>query len=132
MLTHCVERGRRASAPLGVRGYQRAGAEPIFRIAATYEEYGVRFGRYELLDPTLGAEGVRGHVVILPPHLRRSQILEDIGPCRTAMLTGWAMDRNCRFRYRVDEAIPLSDHADFQELLALVRQAAPKKVYTLH
>ncbi len=107
-------------------------AEPIFRIARIYEEYDVRFGRYELLDPTLGAGGVRGQVVILPPHLRRSQILEDIGPCRTAMLTGWAMDRNCRFRYRVDEAIPLSDHADFQELLALARQAAPNKVYTVH
>src|SRR5438093_370994 len=101
-------------------------------IARIYEEYSVRFGRYELLDPTLGAEGVHGQVVILPPHLRRSQILEDIGPCRTAMLTGWAMDRNCRFRYRVDEAIPLSDHADFQELLALVRQATPKRVYTVH
>jgi Cft2 family RNA processing exonuclease len=48
------------------------------------------------------------------------------------MLTGWAMDRGCRFRYRVDEAIPLSDHADFQELIALVRQARPAKVYTVH
>ena len=132
LLAYALGKGQEAMKLLGDRGYSCAVAEPIFRIARIYEEYGVRFGRYELLDPTLGAEGVRGHVVILPPHLRRSQILEDIGPCRTAMLTGWAMDRNCRFRYRVDEAIPLSDHADFQELLALARQAAPKKVYTVH
>jgi Cft2 family RNA processing exonuclease len=32
----------------------------------------------------------------------------------------------------VDAAIPLSDHADFQELLSLVRRASPKKVYTVH
>src|SRR2546427_9861029 len=104
---------------LGDRGYSCAVAEPIFRIARIYEEYGVRFGRYELLDPTLGAEGVRGQVVILPPHLRRSQVLEDMGPCRTAMLTGRAMDRNRRFRYRGGGGLPLPDHARFHGPLAL-------------
>ena len=132
LLAYALGKSQEAMKLLGDRGYACVVAEPIFRIAGIYEEFGVRFGRYELLDPGLDADGAAGKVVILPPHLRRSQIIEDLGPCRTAVLTGWAMDRGCRFRYRVDEAIPLSDHADFQELIALVRRAKPQKVYTVH
>ena len=132
LLAYALGKSQEAMKLLGDRGYVCIVADPIYHIAKIYEEFGVRFGRFELLDPGLDAEGAHGKVVILPPHLNRSQILDDLGPCRTAMLTGWAMDRNCRYRYRVDEAIPLSDHADFQELLSLVRQAGPKKVYTVH
>ena len=48
------------------------------------------------------------------------------------MLTGWAVDANCRFRYQTDAAFPLSDHADFDELIELVKRVAPTRVYTLH
>ena len=132
LLAYALGKSQEAMKLLGDRGYRCVVAEPIYHIAKIYEEFGVRFGRFELLDPGLDAKGARDKVVILPPHLNRSQILDDLGPCRMAMLTGWAMDRGCRFRYRVDEAIPLSDHADFQELLTLVRRASPKKVYTVH
>jgi Cft2 family RNA processing exonuclease len=132
LLAYALGKSQEAMKLLGDRGYECVVAEPIYRIAQIYEEFGIRFGRYELLDPGLAREGVRGKVVIMPPYMKRSQALEDLGPCRTALLTGWAMDRNCRFRYRVDEAIPLSDHADFQELVSLVRQARPAKVYTVH
>ena len=132
LLAYALGKSQEALKLLGDRGYECVVAEPIYHIAKIYEEFGVRFGRFELLDRGLDAEGASGKVVLLPPHLKRSQILDDLGPCRTAMLTGWAMDRSCRFRYRVDEAIPLSDHADFQELIALVRQARPAKVYTVH
>src|SRR5436305_3137480 len=58
--------------------------------------------------------------------------LRRLGQVRTAVLTGWAVDPNCRFRYQTDAAFPLSDHADFEELIELVKKVAPKKVYTLH
>src|SRR5712692_2234180 len=111
LLAYALGKSQEAMKLLGDRGYVCIVADPIYHIAKIYEEFGVRFGRFELLDPGLDAEGAHGKVVILPPHLNRSQILDDLGPCRTAMLTGWAMDRNCRYRYRVAEAIPLSDHA---------------------
>ena len=132
LLAYALGKGQEAMKLLGDRGYVCVVSEPIYRIAKIYEEFGVRFGRYELLDPGPVGEEMRGKVVLLPPHMNRSQALEDLRPCRTAILTGWAMDRSCRFRYRVDEAIPLSDHADFQELVSLVHQARPTKVYTVH
>ena len=55
-----------------------------------------------------------------------------LGPCRLAVLTGWAMNDGCHYRYGADAAFPISDHADFPELLDFVRQVRPRKVYTLH
>jgi len=52
-------------------------------------------------------------------------------PVRSVLLSGWA-DGSQGFRYQSDWAIPLSDHADFNELLAFVKQVDPEKIYTLH
>ncbi len=51
---------------------------------------------------------------------------------RAAVATGWAMDPGARFRYRADAAFPLSDHADYPQLLAMVERVGPRKVFTLH
>jgi Cft2 family RNA processing exonuclease len=48
------------------------------------------------------------------------------------MVSGWALDRATIFRNRCDAAFPLSDHADFPELLQLVELVQPKRVLTLH
>jgi Cft2 family RNA processing exonuclease len=73
-----------------------------------------------------------GRVLLLPPYLRRSPMLERLPRRRTAFLSGWAIDPETVHRYGVDEAIPFSDHADFDELLDYVRQAAPSQVLTVH
>src|SRR5262249_41572678 len=59
-------------------------------------------------------------------------MLRNLGPRRVAVLTGWAVEANCRFRYGADAAFALSDHADFTDLVEFVKQVAPKKVLTLH
>lgn len=48
------------------------------------------------------------------------------------MISGWGIDPAARFRYGVDAVLPLSDHADYHELLDFVAQVAPRKVYTTH
>ena len=42
------------------------------------------------------------------------------------------MQRSAIYRYGVDHALPLSDHADFDELLELVEQVHPRRIYTHH
>jgi len=59
-------------------------------------------------------------------------MIENIPRKRLAILTGWAMDPGANHYYGVDEAIPLSDHADFSELIQYVKKAQPKKIYTVH
>jgi DNA ligase-1 len=59
-------------------------------------------------------------------------MLRNLGKSRTAVLTGWAVDPNCKYRYRADAAFPISDHADFPDLVDFVKQVRPRKVLTLH
>jgi len=51
---------------------------------------------------------------------------------RTAVLTGWAMDRSVSYRYGADRAFALSDHADFPALLKYLELARPRKVLLNH
>jgi DNA ligase-1 len=75
---------------------------------------------------------VRGHVVLCPPQSRASPFLRRLGACRTAVVTGWALDPGAIHRHQCDAAFPLSDHADFDDLLRFVEQVNPRRVYTLH
>ena len=74
----------------------------------------------------------RGHVILCPPQSRTSPFLRRLGTCRTAVVTGWAMDPGAIHRHQCDAAFPLSDHADFDDLLRFVEQVNPRQVYTLH
>ena len=51
---------------------------------------------------------------------------------RTAVLSGWALDPGATYRYQCDAAFPLSDHADYPDLIRYVELVQPKRVLTLH
>ncbi|MFT4177551.1 MAG: ATP-dependent DNA ligase [Luteolibacter sp.] len=73
-----------------------------------------------------------GHVLIAPPNALRTKQLRGLKNKRTAMLTGWALQPGSKFRYRVDEMIPLSDHADHPGLLECIQRVRPRKILTVH
>jgi Cft2 family RNA processing exonuclease len=70
--------------------------------------------------------------LIIPPYIRRSRTIEKIPKKRIAILTGWAVDSGSKGWFGVDEAFPLSDHADFSELVEYAKSAEPQKIYTVH
>jgi Cft2 family RNA processing exonuclease len=78
----------------------------------------------------------RGRVLLMPPFRASREALArklpGLGPVRTAVLTGWALDPNARYRYQCDAAFPWSDHADYLDLLRYVELVCPRKVLTLH
>jgi DNA ligase-1 len=78
------------------------------------------------------ASGVAGHVLICPPSVRGSRMIQRIKKRRVAMLTGWAMTPGAVHRYQVDAAFPLSDHAGYDDLLKYVELVKPRRVLTLH
>ena len=83
---------------------------------------------YSELDPSRAA----GHVVILPPNASQIDALRKAGNCRSAMVSGWGLDKSAKYRYRVDEVFPLSDHADYPELIKTLETVKPRLVYTVH
>ena len=78
------------------------------------------------------AAEVPGKVLICPPNAKTSALLAHFPKRRTAVLTGWALDPGAKFRYQCDAAFPLTDHADYPDLLRYVALVQPRRVLTLH
>lgn len=95
------------------------------RMTQRHAELGMKLPPFALLN----TQAYAGHVIIAPPG---QSTLDWIHPKRTAVATGWAMDSGTIYQNRVDAAFPLSDHADFPDLLAFVEKVQPKVVYTVH
>ena len=100
----------------------------VYRMTRIYEQCGQAFGEYQRYD----AKAVAGKVLICPPSANHSRLLEGIPSKRVAMISGWAVEPNALYRYRVDAAFALSDHADYDDLLRYVELVQPKRVLTLH
>jgi DNA ligase 1 len=75
---------------------------------------------------------VEGKVLVCPPSAARSTMVRRIRKRRLAILTGWALDPGAVYRYQCDAAFPLSDHADYDDLLRYVDLVKPERVLTLH
>ena len=89
---------------------------------------------FDMLPEPIEFEGHAppGHVVIAPPNAIRSKLMRGLKAKRTAMLTGWALQPGSKYRYRVDEVIPLSDHADHPGLMECIKRVRPKRILTVH
>ena len=114
---------------LGGMGFQVLAHPTAWRIAEIYRQFGVDFPNCRMLieepDPTQD-------VLVLPPQSLRTFGFSSAQKFRTLFLSGWAESRQPRNWQRYDQALPLSDHADFDELLAFAESVQPKQVYVLH
>jgi ATP-dependent DNA ligase I len=100
----------------------------VYRMTRIYEEFGQAFCKYVRYN----ADDVAGKVLICPPSANGSHMLGTIPRKRVAMISGWAVDPNALYRYQVDTAFPLSDHADYTDLIRYVELVRPRRVFTLH
>jgi DNA ligase-1 len=100
----------------------------VYRMTRIYEHFGQSFCNYVRYN----ANEVAGKVLICPPSTNRSQMLEKIPHRRVAMISGWAVNPNAVYRYGVDAAFALSDHADYDDLIRYVELVQPRRVFTLH
>ncbi len=100
----------------------------VYRMTRIYEQFGQSFCRYHRYD----AKALEGKVLIAPPSVARSRMVQGLKNKRVAMISGWAVEPNAIYRYQVDAAFPLSDHADYDDLLRYVELVQPKRVLTLH
>lgn len=99
----------------------------VHEISVIYQRCGCdlgRFSRYEGPPPTEA-------VVIAPPRGQRAAALVGLRRPATIAVTGWAVGQSWR-RLGVDYAVPLSDHADFDELEECIERVGPTAIYCTH
>lgn len=132
LLGYSLGKAQEALALLHEHGIPALLHPSVAEMTRACREAGVR----GLPEPLILGEGGSaippGHAVIAPPNAVRSKLLRAIPKRRVAMLSGWALTPGASYRYRVDEAIPLSDHADHPGLLECVQRVRPKKIFTVH
>jgi hypothetical protein len=95
------------------------------KMCAAYEKCGMRLDYVE----AGGEEAKRANVLILPPpevnFTAGARIAAQSGKSvKTAVATGWAANS----RFPVDEAFPLSDHADFADTMRYIYESGAKTV----
>lgn len=100
----------------------------IFEISLVYRACGVDLGDCHVYP----GQPLPGHAVIVPPRFHKVGRLPQIKRPVTFAVTGWAMHGRTKFRLGVDHAIPLSDHADYDELFQAVEQVNPRVIYCTH
>lgn len=144
-LLHFVDRSFKAGATPVVIGYALGKAQEAMKIfgdagvemsvhatvatlARVYEDLGIQLGSWSEYKK----DELDGRVLIVPPAARKTRIIERIPNKRTVFLSGWAINSRTKYRWRVDEALPLSDHADFDGLIEYAKRVNPKKIYTTH
>jgi DNA ligase 1 len=100
----------------------------VYQMTRIYEQLGQSFCKYMRYD----RNDVTGKVLICPPSANRSPMLEQIARKRVALISGWAIEPHAAYRYQVDAAFPLSDHADYDDLIRYIDLVQPHRVLTLH
>lgn len=105
----------------------------IENASKVYEKFGVSLERVPVMTDEANELMKRNYIGIVPPYYasngfaaKLSDIYRRKAVC--AVATGWAMS----YRHSSDEAFPLSDHADFNQILQYVEQSGPKKIYCTH
>jgi putative mRNA 3-end processing factor len=92
-----------------------------------YRRLGVDLGEYGICGDCAGSPDV----IISPPRKQRGFGVAK-KDCRTIAVTGWAIDPTLTRRWGVDYAVPISDHADYNELVQLVEIVQPSRVLCTH
>jgi Cft2 family RNA processing exonuclease len=100
----------------------------IFAVSREYMACGVELGDVCEFRPEL----VAGCAVVTLPQGGRDWRLRGIARPVSIALTGWAIDPATKYRWGVDHALPLSDHADYDELLAAAEQVGAAEIYCVH
>lgn len=108
-----------SSQGIGVLQHRR-----IYEVSRVYESFGVHLGDYGCFT----GRAEPGQAVVVPVGTPLGSIP---GAVRFA-LTGWAVQRGAKYRLGVDYALPLSDHADYPELLEAVERVEPQTIFCTH
>lgn len=102
--------------------------DSAFELTNIYKDEGIPLAEYHSLSEELKPN----EAVICPAAIVSGEMAATFSKIRTAWCSGWAAVKNSRFSSAADVQIPISDHADFFELVEICKQIRPKHTYLTH
>lgn len=109
--------------------------DAVERLVQDYRDSGISMPRTECVDERANQfDGLNraGALVVAPPSVPGSAWLEQFGDISTALMSGWMLIRGARRRRSFDRGFPISDHADWDELLAAIAATEAESVWVTH
>jgi putative mRNA 3-end processing factor len=130
---YALGKAQRLIAELRLRGHDA----PIYlhgaleRLCALYRELGVDLGH--LLPATVADKAeLKGRIVLCPPGALNDRWSRRLPDPITAMASGWMGVRQRARQRNVELPLIVSDHADWDELTATVKELAPRELWVTH
>jgi putative mRNA 3-end processing factor len=132
LLAYALGKGQEALFHLTRRGYDVVLHGAIANMCKLHVELGHSFP-----GPGTWSRYRRGEVgrrvLLTTPSTRKTAMVQGLPSKRIAYLTGWAYHPGAHNIYKgCDLVLPLSDHADYDELVRTARESGARKVYTVH
>lgn len=93
---------------------------------------GFKLPEVKRVTAEMGRDQFKEDVIIAPPSADQSPWMRRFGPFALGICSGWMQVRGNVRRRNADAGFAMSDHADWNGLLAVVRGTGAKKVFVTH
>jgi putative mRNA 3-end processing factor len=104
----------------------------IWNVHETLVQAGWKLPTVQRITPDLPKETFKSSVVIAPPSADGSPWMRRFGSYSTGICSGWMQVRGNQRRRNADAGFALSDHADWNGLLQVVKATGAEKVFITH
>jgi Cft2 family RNA processing exonuclease len=132
VLAYALGKGQEALFHLTSHGYDVVLHGAIANLCRVHVELGYPFPGPGIWTPYRRGE-VGRRVLLTTPSTRKTAMVQGLPRKRIAYLTGWALHPGAQNIYKdVDLVLPLSDHADYDELVRTARDSGARRICTLH
>lgn len=104
----------------------------IWNIHQALIQAGFQLPEVKRVMPDMRRDAFREAVIIAPPSADQSPWMRRFSPYRVGVCSGWMQVRGNVRRRNVDAGFAMSDHADWNGLLEVIRGTGAEKVFVTH
>ena len=104
----------------------------IFKINNCYKKLGINIKDTIELENKKNINDLKGNLILLPPSLSKGSYLRSFKNIQTGFASGWMSIRALRKRSGYDKGFAISDHADWEGILEVVKKSEAKNVFFHH
>ncbi len=104
----------------------------IHKMNDCYRQLGICIEDTIKIENKKKIDQLKGNLILLPPSLSKGSYLKDFKNIQTAFASGWMSIRALRNRSGYDKGFAISDHADWEGILEVVKKSQAKNVFFHH
>jgi putative mRNA 3-end processing factor len=104
----------------------------IWNVQNAFLKYGFHLPEVKRVNPDMTRNSFKTDIIIAPPSADNSPWINRFQPYSLGICSGWMQVRGNIRRRNADAGFAMSDHADWNGLLSVIRACGAKKVFVTH